>query len=104
MNVALAQARARDAHERARPRLARVLARWPARWRAFTLNNLQRLLDSLAVLQHRDTMISTAFWTALTWGLGISVNYAVQRAFGLARQIQSKDRPKRYFIGKAAIT
>ena len=65
--------------------LARIeasLAQWPARWRTFTLDNLRRLLDSLSVLRRRDTLIGAASWTAITWGLGIVVNYGVQRAFG----------------------
>ncbi len=63
-------------------RIERGLAHWPARWRTFALDNLRRLLDSLTVLRHRDTLMGAAFWTTLTWGLGIVVNYGVQRAFG----------------------
>jgi uncharacterized protein (TIRG00374 family) len=63
-------------------RLDRALAKWPARWRSFTIHNLRRLLDSLAVLRRRDTLIGAAVWTTITWGLGIVLNYAVQRAFG----------------------
>ncbi len=59
-----------------------ALARLPARWRYFTLNNLRRFLESLTVLRRRDTVASAAGWTALTWGLSIAINYAVQRAFG----------------------
>jgi glycosyltransferase 2 family protein len=63
--------------------LDRALARLPERWRSFTLNNLQRLLDSLTVLRRRDTIIGAAGWTVVTWSLSIAVNYAVQRAFGI---------------------
>jgi hypothetical protein len=63
-------------------RLDRALAQLPARWRSFTLNNLQRFLDSLTVLRRRDTVAGAAGWTAATWGLGIVINYAVQRTFG----------------------
>ena len=63
-------------------RLDRALADLPAQWRFFTLNNLQRFLDSLTVLRRRDTVVGAASWTATTWGLSIVINYAVQRAFG----------------------
>jgi glycosyltransferase 2 family protein len=64
-------------------RLDRVLAGLPARWRSFMLGNLRRLLDSLTVLRRRDTLVGAAVWTALIWGLGAAINYAVQRAFGI---------------------
>ena len=64
-------------------RLERALAGLPAGWRSFTLNNLQRLLDSLTVLRRRDTMMGAAVWTALIWGLSVVINYTVQRAFGI---------------------
>lgn len=68
---------------RGQAQIDRALAGWPARWRSFALNNLQRLLDSLAALRQRNTVIGAAGWTALTWSLSIIINYAVQRAFGL---------------------
>ena len=63
-------------------KLDRALAGLPTHWRSFTLKNLQRLLDSLAVLRRRDTIVGAAGWTAITWSLSIVVNYAAQRAFG----------------------
>ncbi len=63
-------------------KLDRALTGLPARWRLLALNNLQRLLDSLTVLRQRDTVVGAAIWTAITWGLSVVVNYAVQRAFG----------------------
>lgn len=67
--------------------LDRASTRLPVRWRLFTLNNLQRLLDSLAVLRRRDTIVGAAVWTAIAWSLGIAINYSVQRAFGFASWI-----------------
>jgi hypothetical protein len=64
-------------------KLDRALAGLPAQWRSFVVRNLQRLLDSLTVLRRRDTIVSAAMWTALTWGLSIVINYAVQRACGI---------------------
>jgi len=64
-------------------RLDRALAGLPASWRSFTLNNLQRLFDSLTVLRRRDTVVRAAGWTAIIWALGAAINYAVQRAFGI---------------------
>jgi len=61
----------------------RGLAGPPAQWRSFVLRNLQRLLDSLTVLRRRDTIVGAASWTAITWGLSIVINYAVQRALGV---------------------
>jgi len=64
-------------------KLDRALAGLPAQWRSFVLRNLQRLLDSLAVLRRRDTIVGAALWTAITWCLSIVINYAVQRTFGV---------------------
>ncbi len=64
-------------------RLDRTGARLPARWRSFILDNLRRFLDSLAALRRRDTLAGAVSWTAVTWGLSIAINYAVQRAFGV---------------------
>jgi glycosyltransferase 2 family protein len=61
-------------------KLDRALARLPAQWRSFVLRNARRLLDSLTVLRQRDTIAGAAIWTAITWGLSIIINYAVQRA------------------------
>jgi uncharacterized protein (TIRG00374 family) len=63
--------------------LDRALARLPTSWHSFVLRNAQRLLDSLAVLRRRDTLVGAAIWTAITWGLSIIINYSVQRACGL---------------------
>src|SRR5512139_2833608 len=60
-------------------KIDRALTGLPARWRSFTRNNLQRLLDSLAVLRRRDTIVGAAGWTALIWSLGVVINYTVQR-------------------------
>ena len=64
-------------------RLDQALTGLPARWRMFVLNNLQRLLDSLTALRQRNIIVGAAGWTAITWGLGIAINYAVERAFGV---------------------
>lgn len=64
-------------------KLDRALSRLPERWQAFVLRNAQRLLDSLTALRRRDTIVGAASWTAITWGLSIVVNYAVQRACGV---------------------
>jgi glycosyltransferase 2 family protein len=64
-------------------KLDRALAGLPAQWRSFVLRNAQRLLDSLAVLRQSDTITGAAIWTAITWGLSIIINYAVQRACGI---------------------
>lgn len=64
-------------------KLDRALDRLPERWRSFTRNNVQRLLESLSVLRRRDTLLGAAGWTALIWSLGVVVNYTVQRAFSI---------------------
>ncbi len=64
-------------------RLDRALSRLPQRWHAFLLRNTQRLVDSLAVLRRRETVVGAALWTALTWGLSVVINYTVLRALGI---------------------
>jgi uncharacterized protein (TIRG00374 family) len=63
-------------------RLDRALSGLPPRWRLSSMRNVQRLLDSLTALRRRETLASSASWTAIIWSLGVAINYAVQRAFG----------------------
>jgi len=63
--------------------LDRVLARWPQRWHTFIVNNLRRLLDSLGALRHQQAIIGAAGWSVIIWSLGVIVNYAVLRAYGV---------------------
>jgi uncharacterized protein (TIRG00374 family) len=64
-------------------RFDRALARLPQRWHTFVLNNTRRLLDSLGVLRHQDTLIGAASWSLILWGMSIFTNYAVLRAYGV---------------------
>ncbi len=81
--------------------LDRALASLPERWRSFALKNLRRLLDSLTVLRRRDTIVATASWTAITWGLSIVVNYAIQRACGFDSWIAASTLLAVLMIGAA---
>ena len=64
-------------------RIDRSFAWLPVRWRAAIVNNLHRLLDSLTALRHREAIAGAAWWSIVTWALGIATNYAVLRAFGI---------------------
>ena len=63
--------------------LDRLLAWLSPHWRSLILRNTQRLLDSLTALRRREIILSSVVWTAIVWGLGVVINYAVQRAFGV---------------------
>ncbi len=63
--------------------LDRALAGWPPRWHTFIVTNLRRLLDSLGALRHQQAIIGAASWSLIIWSLGVIINYAVLRAYGV---------------------
>jgi hypothetical protein len=60
-----------------------LLAHLPAGWDQALLPRLRRLANGLEAIRRTDVSRRTAFWTALTWTLGILANLATLAAFGI---------------------
>ena len=61
----------------------RLLARLPAGWDQALLPRLRRLANGLEAIRRTDVSLQAAFWTGLTWILGILANLATLAAFGI---------------------
>jgi hypothetical protein len=60
-----------------------LLARLPAGWDQALLPRLRRLANGLEAIRRTDVSLQAAFWTGLTWILGILANLATLTAFGI---------------------